>query len=104
MENQHRLIKGYRDLSAEEINLMNEIKQEGFALAILLLKAQIHLKHQATDALRGAEHEGDLTAEQDAEFLRIQQAEPTRWIAVAKTHFQEGMMALTRAVAQPGNF
>ena len=28
MENQHRQIKGYRELSQEEIDLMNEIKAE----------------------------------------------------------------------------
>lgn len=29
MDNQHKQIKGYRELSQEEINLMNEIKQQG---------------------------------------------------------------------------
>ena len=29
MENQHQKIKGYRDLSQEELDLMNEIKQQG---------------------------------------------------------------------------
>lgn len=27
MENQHQQIKGYRDLSQDEINLMNEVKE-----------------------------------------------------------------------------
>jgi hypothetical protein len=26
MDNQHKLVKGYRDLTQEEINVMNEIK------------------------------------------------------------------------------
>ena len=29
MENQHRKIKGYRELSQEEIDLMNHIKAKG---------------------------------------------------------------------------
>jgi len=29
---------------------------------------------------------------------------PERWRAIANTHFQEGLMALTRAVAQPTSF
>ena len=29
MENQHRQIKGYRELSQEEIDLMNRIKEKG---------------------------------------------------------------------------
>jgi hypothetical protein len=32
MENQHRKIKGYRELSQEEIDLMNEIKSKGAEL------------------------------------------------------------------------
>jgi hypothetical protein len=29
MENQHRKIKGYRELNEDEISAMNEIKQKG---------------------------------------------------------------------------
>lgn len=29
MDNQHKKIKGYRDLSQEEIDLMNRIKEKG---------------------------------------------------------------------------
>ena len=36
MENQHRKIKGYRELSEEEINLMNMIKKKGSELETLL--------------------------------------------------------------------
>jgi len=32
MENQHRKITGYRELSQEEINLMNVIKQQGMPI------------------------------------------------------------------------
>jgi hypothetical protein len=35
---------------------------------------------------------------------RIDRAQPERWAAIARTHFQEGLMALTRAVAQPTFF
>jgi len=38
MENQHRQIKGYRDLSQVEIDLMNEIKTMGVALGALVDK------------------------------------------------------------------
>lgn len=34
MENQHQKIKGYRDLSKEEIDLMNEIKAKGAELTV----------------------------------------------------------------------
>lgn len=38
MENQHRQIKGYRELTQEEINLMNEIKSKGAELGELVEK------------------------------------------------------------------
>ncbi len=31
-------------------------------------------------------------------------AQPQRWAAIAQTHFQEGLMALYRAINQPTNF
>jgi len=40
MDNQHRQIKGYRELSQEEIDLMNEIKQKGIELGTLVAKLQ----------------------------------------------------------------
>ena len=74
MENQHRQIKGYRDLSQAEIDLMNEIKAKGAELGDLVQKLY--------------DHEG------------IDQ----RWVAIGKTALQQGFMALTRSVAQPTSF
>jgi len=72
MDNQHRQIKGYRELSQEEIDRMNRIKEQGVAL-------------------------GDLVASMPAD------ADP-RWVAIGRTHLQEGLMALTRAIAKPTFF
>lgn len=80
MENQHQKIKGYRDLSQEEIDLMNEIKAKGAELSVLLTKVNLY----AVPAFQGSD--------------------PQRWLAIAKTDFQTGIMALTRAVAQPETF
>lgn len=74
MENQHRMIRGYRELEQGEIDAMNRIKQQGAALEELLLEV-------------GEEIELD-----------------GRWASIAKTHFQQGLMALTRAVAKPSFF
>ncbi len=74
MDNQHRQIKGYRELSQEEIDLMNEIKTKGAELGELIEK------------------------------VRQQGTVDQRWVAIAKTDFQTGLMALTRAVAQPTFF
>lgn len=92
MDNQHRKITGYRDLSQVEVDLMNRIKAHGAELDRLVKDVRGHLAEQEAAAPTGDEVD------------RIRSAEPARWAAMAKTHFQEGLMALTRAVAQPGSF
>lgn len=74
MDNQHRQIKGYRELTQDEINLMNEIKQAGKDL-------------------------GDLVA-----TLKQMPELDQRWVATGATDLQKGLMALTRAVARPEFF
>jgi hypothetical protein len=74
MDNQHRQIKGYRELGQEEIDLMNEIKAKGAELGGLVEK------------------------------LRQAEGLDQRWISIGATDFQTGLMALTRAVAQPTFF
>lgn len=87
-------ITGYRKLSDEEGALMNEIKAKGAEFHALFEKVKAHLADQRQSAfLHGP-----------AELPRIERAEPGRWAALARTHFQEGCMALTRAVAQPDSF
>lgn len=85
MENQHRKIKGYRELSQAEIDLMNEIKEQGAELERLL---------KLVDDCISVENE----------VHGIGDAEPRRWLAIAKTHLQQGLMAATRAVARPDFF
>lgn len=74
MDNQHRKISGYRELSQAEIDLMNRIKAMGPQLQELV------------DALRS-------TTGLDQQ-----------WIGVGALKLQEGLMALTRGVAQPTFF
>lgn len=74
MDNQHRKIKGYRELSQEEIDLMNEVKEHGVKLGELV------------------------------ERMRDLDSCDARWVAIGKTHLQEGLMALTRSVAKPDFF
>lgn len=94
MENQHRQIKGYRELNAGEIALMNEIKTKGLELGALIGRVHEHLQGQVVDAANG-DHD---------EAMRIDAAQPQRWVAIARTDFQTGLMALTRSVAQPTFF
>ena len=74
MENQHRQIKGYRELSQVEIDLMNVFKTKGAELGELVNK------------------------------LRTTEGLDQRWVSIAATDFQTGLMALTRSVAQPTFF
>ena len=103
MENQHRKIAGYRELSQQEIDLMNRIKAKGAELLDLqaelidLLKLQDLNKINAMDKAATS----DVVAEAKSEFNRFHDAEPFRWAAIGKTDIQTGVMALVRAVAQP---
>lgn len=74
MENQHRHIKGYRDLSEAEIALMNEAKAQAEAVGTLVDKIA------ATPGVDG------------------------RWVAIGKTDLQKGFMSLIRGIAQPSTF
>ena len=75
MDNQHRKILGYRELSADEIKRINRIKGMG-------KKLEEFINDVAYDC------EGD----------------SARWRAIAKTDFQTGVMALIRAIAKPDSF
>lgn len=74
VDNQHKQIKGYRDLSQAEINEMNVAKE---------MAAKV----------------GELVAS-----LEANQTADKRWVAIAKTDLQKGFMALVRSIAQPTTF
>ena len=74
MDNQHRKIKGYRELSQAEIDVMNAVKEKAAEVGELV-------------------HELEQNKELDQ-----------RWVSIAKTDLQKGFMAATRAIAKPGFF
>lgn len=89
MENQHRKIKGYRELGQVEIDLMNRIKAKQRELLDLHAEVKEYL-------------DGQLGNEPTVELMtHLEKTEPYRWLAIAKTDIQTGTMALVRAVAQP---
>ena len=77
MDNQHKHITGYRDLSKEEIDLMNEVKTKGAQVGELVKKLQA---------------------------LSENDPEAGRWVEIAKMDLQKGFMALTRSIAKPTFF
>ncbi len=74
MDNQHKAITGYRDLSAEEIALMNEAKALGVQMGELVTKLK---------GVPGLDQ---------------------RWISIGATDLQKGLMSLVRGIAQPTTF
>jgi len=86
-------IKGYRDLKLQDIEAISRIKELGAEIEDRINKT--------THIVREMRSVAPLT---EGEQLRLDEAQPERWIAIARTHFQEGLMALTRAIAQPSNF
>lgn len=74
VDNQHQKIKGYRDLTEEEIAAMNAVKEQGEELQKVISKLE---NMPETDK---------------------------RWVAIAKTDLQKGIMAAVRSVAKPDSF
>ena len=74
MENQHQKISGYRELSQDEIDLMNEVKAKGVELGELVEKIKAN---ESTDK---------------------------RWVSIGATQLQQGFMSVIRGIAQPTTF
>lgn len=109
MDNQHRKIKGYRELSASEIDLMNRIKEKGAELLALQAELAGKLSTAYAEKLNAAAKAEECkgfgiyqgTTDEAIEFRRFNDAEPERWANIGKTDIQTGLMAMVRAVAQP---
>ena len=86
MENQHQKIKGYRDLSQEEIDLMNRIKEKGEEVGVLIDELEL------------------IRAENLTEDVKREDIEAARCLNIAKTKLQTGFMWFVRAVALPNSF
>lgn len=74
MDNQHKQIKGYRDLSQSEIDAMNAVKTEATRIGFLI------------------------------EELESNDMLDQRWVSIAKEDLQKGFMAAIRSIAQPTTF
>lgn len=98
MDNQHKLIKGYRELSQGEIDLMNEIKAKASEVEALVALVASNIEKQYDDLYT----EG--YADDSAEGIRLEKAEPYNWMQDAKKELQTAFMKLVRSVAQPTTF
>lgn len=106
MDNQHRKITGYRDLSQAEIDLMNKIKQKGVELDELVAELVDHVSTQysACDPNSVVYNSDERRAAMYAEKQRLDRADPKSWLMNGKGSLQVGVMMLVRAVAQPTTF
>lgn len=95
MDNQHKQIKGYRDLTQYEIDLMNRIKEHAELTRTLTTEIKNHLIMQNSQAIQDGGNE---------ELDRLLVADPERFHDAAVTQLQTGFMLLTRSVAQPTTF
>lgn len=80
MDNQHQKIKGYRDLSQEEIDLMNEGKELAEQVGAWIEKLR------ASDA------------------VPTEEGIDQRWLSIGQTSLQQGFMAAIRSIAKPTTF
>ena len=117
MNNQHKHIRGYRDLSAEDIDLMNRIKQKGRELLELHDEIVARTSNQGNQLWADEQNANTLvnaaqTDETHSAAVLVQErarnaledfqrAEPFRWAAMGRSDVQKGVMCLVRAVAQP---
>jgi hypothetical protein len=74
MENQHEQIAGYRDLTQDEVDLMNAAKELGNRVGQFITELE---------QVAGVDK---------------------RWLAIAKTDLQKGIMFLVRSIARPTTF
>ena len=74
MDNQHRQIKGYRELDQSEIDAMNKVKDLGVELGAII------------------------------EAFKKEPAMDQRWVSIGATDLQKGLMAAVRAIAKPTLF
>lgn len=98
MDNQHQHITGYRDLSAEEIELMNRIKAKAAEVGELVEALRDQLPAFALEGEAVNVGGQTLMAVSDEAY------ETDRWLGMGQDHLQQGFMALTRAVARPTTF
>lgn len=98
MDNQHKLIAGYSDLTEDEIALMNEVKAKAAEVGTLVEKLR--------ERLPAFKMDGEPVQVGDQTLIGVSEEayETDRWMTIGTDHLQQGFMALTRAVARPTTF
>ena len=92
------LFAGYRDLTEDEIALMNEVKTKAAEVGTLVEKLR--------ERLPAFKMDGEPIQLGDQTLIGVSEEayETDRWMTIGTDHLQQGFMALTRAVARPTTF
>lgn len=96
-------ITGYRNLTAAEVALINQIKAKGAEIEALCGQVDAHINAQYDKAFEADAGEDDVDVA-SAELHRLDNTNASGWAGEARINFQKALMFLTRAVAQPSNF
>ena len=95
MQDQHKKIKGYRDLTQEEVDLMNEIKGHGQVTKNLIAKVR---------KMRKVNEENDTYGNPPTHLTQSQLDRSATCLDNAEVTLQTGMMWFVRSVALPEGF
>lgn len=87
MDNQHKLISGYRDLDQKDIDMINQIKIHEVKTLALIKEVENYLGERSIVSPEIKKFQTD--------------AGCFRWLALARTNLEQGFMCFVRAVAQP---
>lgn len=102
MENQHRKISGYRELTQAEIDLMNEIKAKGEELRALVAKIEkVAIPTFEIESV-SAEPTGEVVGLEVS--VATEADDPRFWLRFADSSFRSGIMYAVRAVAKPTTY
>ncbi|MGB5147470.1 MAG: hypothetical protein WBN86_10135 [Porticoccaceae bacterium] len=93
MENQHEKITGYRDLTQDEIDLMNEGKALAEQCGEYIAKLRGYMPQNMSGPAGG-----------EADAFKPGATLDQRWINIGATDLQRGFMAVIRGIAQPTTF
>lgn len=102
MDNQHRMMRGYREASADQIKMFNRVSQLGEEIEGVINQVR---GFNALVEVGKAEGSSSTAAGPLNEIkLQLRTRAPERWVAMAETDFQVALMKLKRAVMQPTTF
>lgn len=111
MTNSPSITPGHRVMTPEQIALIEKVRALGIAIEGVLNEVKVEVRTNRAEIERMRQWVNDARASGSSPQTNIDEreaaivaAEPERWLAMARTDLQTGLMKLTRSIAQPGFF